>query len=237
YFKIDGTGNFLINNTGKDLYIIASEVLTAAVANVVAHRYHLTHENDWSTHLTDNVRDQTGAYTPGTPERKSWVFPKGKMLSCEIDNGNNAQVEHYVFWLADSPGEQLLFNPDMPLPAGYEWRKFTGAKTVTAAIFTDVALTAVDFFPDDDALYHIGGAYGEAATGEVARVRHKSGGTQDIRSGFGVGDIAAPSVVQPVYGDFGNFKGETYPIIMHISVAADTAEVYWFLIKKVSGGS
>lgn len=232
YFKISST-NYLVNNSGKMLYIIGAQVITAAIANLTAWRFHLTHEANWNTFTTQFGRDQTGAKTVGSIARLCKEFPDKTMLAAELNNNNNSQVDVILFWISDNPKGEVNFSPDQhEIPAGYEWRKFTHATTVTAAVMTDCALNAVDFYPDDQSEYHVAGLQSIGATNIACRLKHKEGGTQGLRMGGTGGDIATPDTGNPTYGDFGKFKGDAYPIAQSKNVAADTSGIILLLCKK-----
>lgn len=232
FFQIDST-NYLVNNTGKPLYVIAATVITAGIANLTGWRFHLTEEADWSTFTTAYGRDQTGAKNLCTMARFCKEFPDKKKLAVELNNNNNSQVDVVIFWISDNPKQDLNVSPDgHAIPAGYEWRKFTGATTVTAAVMTSVALTPVDFYPDASAKYHIAGMRFLGASAIAARVKHKQGGTENIRPGGLGGDIATPDTGIPTFADFGIFKGQNFPLMQVKCVLADTAQVFEFLIKK-----
>lgn len=234
YFKISST-NYLVNNTGKTLYILGHTVITAAIANLTDYRYHLTHESNWTRGTTSFGRDQTGAKTLGSIARCCKEFPNKTMLAVELNNNNNSQVDIVLFWISDNPTADLNFSPDSAqIPAGYEWRKFTGAQTLTAAVMTDVALTAVDFYPDDQSDYHSCAWLYLGATAVAMRVKHKEGGTLGLRNGALGGDIATPDTGNPTYSDFGKWKGDAYPIIQCKAVAADTSQVFLALVKKLN---
>lgn len=233
FFKITNV-NFLTNNTGKTLYILGYQLISAAIANVADHQFHLSDETDISSFTVQHMRDQAGPYTPDLPSRGCKAFPDGKQLAVEVNNGNNSQVDIVVMFISDNPAEIVYFSPDHALLVGYQWFRFTMGTTVVAAVLTPGALTAVNFFPDDGAIYDIKGAGGIAATGIHGRIKHKSGGTEGIRPGFDIGDIATPAKYRPVYADFGKFKGDTYPDVQQLSVAADTAAEIYLLIKKVN---
>lgn len=232
-FKINAA-NFLVAPSNK--YLIACLAQTAAIANLAQWRIHKTDDADWLDFGSLNGRDQTGAYTPAILPRISYPFEMGKQLACELNNGNNSQVDSIIGFISDKPDEKLMFGNSgfYNLPPGYSIHRFTGATTVTAGVMSNVPLTAVTFNPDDNAVYHIAGALGLAATGLYGRLQHRQGGTQGIRPGFLVGDIATPDVGMWTWQDYGTFTGDQYPLVQHCSVAADTAEEYLFAIKKVA---
>lgn len=233
FYKINAT-NFLVAE--EDLYIVGVTVQTAAIANVAQSRFKRADENDWMD-LRNFARDQTGAYVPQTFIPMCVKFPKGKQLEAEINNGNNSQVDQMGIFLARSPDEYISFGGLQDIGKyvreGYELVAFTGATTVTAALWSEVTLTPVTWVPDDNAIYHIAALGGWGATGMWGRVKHRKSGTQGIRPGFYVGDDASPPVFMLTFQDFGKFVGSSYPVIQHISVAADTAQEYLALIKKV----
>lgn len=233
FFQIEAT-NYLVNNTGRDLYIIGASLRSADESNIAAWRFHLTSEADWNTFTTMGVQGQDEAPVPGKILRLNKVFPAKAKLSCEANNANNSQVDVIVFFIADSPSDIIQFGSDnYNIPSGYEWRKFTGATTLTAAVASDVALTAVDFYPDEGQRYHIAAVAGIGATAIAFRVKHKQGGTENIRPGGFAGDTAAEDNAIQNYGDYGIWKGTNYPIIQMKAVAADTAQVVHLLCKKV----
>lgn len=231
YFQIEAT-NYLVNNMGRSLYILAHGVITAAIANLTTYRYKLANESEYASFTTQFGVDQTGAKGLGFLSRVCKEFPSGAKLHCDLNNNNNSQVDVVVFILGDSPNEKITIGPNMQIPAGYELREFTGATTVTAAVMSDVALTPVTFSPNAKATYHIGAIGLLGATCIGGRVKHKGSGTQKIIAGALGGDIATPDTGLMVYGDFGSFVGSEYPLIKFKCVAADTAQRILLLIKQ-----
>lgn len=232
-FYTTNATNFLVMPTDKYLLAVLSQ--TAGIANVAQWRFKRADDAHWNDMRSGSQRDQTGAFTPVTPTRLCKHIPKGKQLQAELNNGNNSQVDQIGFFLGDSPKDALKFGHIDALPSGYEWRTFTGATTLTAGIWSNVALTAVTFNPDDDEVHHIGGIMANGATGLWGRLQHRAK-SPDVnrRPGFIIGDTAVPDVEIGTFQDFGKFVGSNYPIIQHISVAADTAQEYKLAVKKVA---
>lgn len=234
FFKINST-NYLVSES--DAYVLAALAQTAAIANLAQSRFKRTDKNDWMD-MRNMGRDQTGAYVPGLPFRLAEKFPKGKQFEAQLNNGNNSQVDQIGLFLGKSPNDYIQFGSladiGKYIKDGYELVAFTGATTLTAAKWSPVTITPVTWVPDDISRYHIAGLGGWGATGLWGRVKHRKSGTQGIRPGFLVGDDASPPVFQMTFQDFGQFTGSAYPVIEHISVAADTAQEYLALIKKVA---
>lgn len=237
-------------NTGEDFYktnaltslVIPSDKIlramagvTSTIANITQSRVHLTHEADWMDLGTGYIRDDAGVFPVDYPMIASKKLPATKLLAAELGNTNNSQVDNIMVFLANSIKDKLQFGTvgALALPEGYSPFRFSGAKTLVAGVLTDVtALTAITFNPDDAGIYHIGGATGWDATGGAARLKHREGGTQNVRPGFFVGDDAVPSLTLPTFQDFGSFKGDQYPVVQHLSMTAASAEEYIFWIKK-----
>jgi len=231
-YKINSTNNLVIP---ENMHILRSGLVSGTIANITQWRHHRLDSNDWSDFGTGNARDQTGAFTPDFMLPSSEMIPGGKQIAAEVGNTNNSQVDQILMFLGKTPNEALRIGNagQVPLPAGYAWHRFTGAKTLTAGILSEVALTPVSFSPDDGVKHHIAGLVGWGATAIAGRVKHKKGGTQDIRPGFLMGDDAVPAVMQTTFQDFGQFTGDSFPNLQVSAVAADTAQEFLMLIKAL----
>lgn len=233
FYKINAT-NYLVAE--QDSYLVAAVPVTAAIANLAQTRFKFTDDGDWND-FGNLGRDQTGAFIQGLPIPMRVKFMTGKQLQAEINNGNNSQVDQLGIFIAKNMNEFIQFGTlsdvSKYLKEGYELVRFTGATTLTAALWSDVTITPVTWIPDDKANYHIAAIGGWGATSLFGRVKHRKSGTQGIRPGFLMGDDASPPVFTMTFQDFGIWNGTAYPIIQQISILADTAQEYLMLVKKV----
>lgn len=232
FYKINSTNNLVMP---ADMYVLAALAQTVDVSKTTQWRFHRTDDADWIDFGSANQRQQTAAYTPDLPARLGYYVESGKQLAAELNNTNTSQIDNIALWISRKPDEMLQFGSRGLFPSlrGYSWHRFTSTDTTVAGIFSDMNLTATTFNPDDNAEYHIAGAMGNSATGYLGRLKHKSGGTPNIRPGFLVGDTALPDVVMPTYQDFGKFTGDQYPIVQLIDGAAVSAAEFHLLIKKL----
>lgn len=236
YFQIEAT-NYLVNNTGKKLYIRRVGVITAAIANLTTWRFKLANEGSYSDFTTEFGVDQTGAKKAGFMANLCKEFPSGAKLHCDLNNNNNSQVDVVIFILSDSPTDAINMGADYNPPAGYQPFAFTGSQTLTAAVMTDCALTPATngFSPNAGGKYHIGGMLILGASAIAGRIKHRGSGSQNIIAGAIAGDIATPDTGIPMFADFGTFTGSEYPLLSQKAVLADTAERVILWIKQTGG--
>lgn len=236
YFSIEAT-NYLVNNTGKDLWIRRVGVITAAIANLTTWRFKLAKEGSYSDFTTEGGVDQTGAKKYGHMLTLCKKFPNGAKLHCDLNNNNNSQVDVVYFILSDTEKDQIVTGQNFDPPAGYQPFAFTGSQTLTAAVMTDCALTPATngFSPNTQGQYHIGGVLNLGASAIGGRIKHRGSGSQDIIAGCLAGDIATPDTGYATFGDFGTFKGSEYPLWSQKAVLADTAQRLILWIKQTGG--
>ena len=220
----------------QDMVLRAAGLFTSTIANLLQWRLHRTDESNWNDFGTWGMRDDGVGFPTDYPVLMTKPLPKGSKLACEANNTNNAQVDNILMFLSKGM-EPLTFGNQwrsQHMEKGYEPFRFTGGTTLVAGVLGDVPLTAITFDPEPKGIYHIAGATGIDATGGGGRMKHRLGGTQNVRPGFLVGDDALPNCSTVTWQDFGRFTGDQYPIIQHLSSTAVTAEEYLFWIKQVA---
>lgn len=236
FFDIEST-NYLVNNTGRTLYIRRVGVVTAGIANLTTWRFKLAGEGSYSDFTTEFGIDQTGAKKYGHMATLCKEFPNGKKLHCDLNNNNNSQVDVVVFILSDSPKDAIITGQNYDIPQGYQPFAFTGSQTLTAAVMTDCALTPATngFVPNAKGEYHIGGMLILGASLIGGRIKHRGSGSEKIIAGAFGGDIATPDTGEAMFADFGKFSGSAYPLLSAKAVLADTAQRVIFWIKQTGG--
>lgn len=236
YFQIEAT-NYLVNNTGKTLYIRRIGVITAAIANLTTWRGKLAAEGSYMDFTTEFGVDQTGAKKYGHMCNLCKPFPNGAKLHFDLNNNNNSQVDVIYVILSDSPKDLIQSGINYDPPEGYQPFAFTGSTTVTAAVMSDCALTPATngFSPNAQGKYHIGGVLALGATMIGGRIKHRGSGDQNIIAGALGGDIATPDTGYATFSNFGTFTGSEYPLWAAKCVAADTAQRLILWIKQIGG--
>jgi len=227
--------------SGDDLYIDEDRecflacAVTEAIANLAEWRFHAKGDPNWNR-SKGHMKDQTGAVDLHLLAYLNQMFPKGSTINVEADNGNNAQLDTVLMFLAKRGQVPAVCGP-VPhagmLPPNTDLVQIVGATTVTADTWSNCPLTFTNYTFNRDSMYEILGMMLHGETMHAGRLRFKKGSPNvDDHPGVPGGDTKLLNHM--FYGPFGRFKGSNPPDLEALCSAGDTAQEGTLLIRKVS---
>jgi len=212
----------------SDGVIFMAQCVTAAIANFDEFQFHKKTDAEW-VHSRQFVRDQAGVMTPNSLMRLAYPVSKGDVIVAEADNGNNAQIEAVLLWIAYGSSPQLTTDP-AGIPTGARWIQGAGGTAAVAATWTQSTMT-YDYNFKNDKKYQVLGMVAHSATGYAVRLKYK-GGSSWLGYGAGIPMGDSNILTQPIYGDFGTFEGLTPPDIEVLCSGTDAAQYVDLLIVE-----
>lgn len=208
--------NFIRAKTPGAVWFVTC--LSAAIANLDEFRLRDVQDGQW-VHLRTACRDQTGVPHIGTFGFLQYPYPSEALLGVEIDNTNNNQLEIMLLALAPAnPGLRL----DNPFgAAGAKPIAGTGATAAVASTWTHSLVTWSETF-ETNKTYQIVGMAGWSATMYALRLVYP----QAPMSGWNPGVPGCDTITcqTPMYGNFGQFKGDNPPNIEVLCSGTDAAQ-------------
>lgn len=226
--------------SGDDLYIDDDRELfmacavTEAVANLAEYRYHAKGDPNWNR-TKGHMKDQAGAVDLSLFSYLRQLYESGSTITAEADNGNNAQLDTVLMFLARKGAVPAVCGP-VPyagmLPSDTALVQIVGATTVTADTWTNCPLTFTNFTFNRDARYQVLGMMAHGATMHAARLRYKKG-SPNVDDHPGVPGGNSKLLNHMFYGPFGEFKGSNPPDLEVLASAGDSAQEGTLLIRKV----
>lgn len=152
----------------------------------------------------------------------------GEQLNAEVNsNPAAAQVQWMIAWLADGP--------IVPVKGSIFTVRCTGATTLVAGAWTNVALTFDEDLPRGR--YQIMGMHAQSAGCIAARLQLVGGGWRPGCLGADGPDDGVQSIFRNgQFGVFGEFEDIEPPTIDYLSLSADTAEVIYLDLIQVRKG-
>lgn len=219
-YVVQSTNDMKFARKGKISYGLFR---TAGIANFAKGRFRETSMRDYIESYL--AIDQTGQLAGKSDLLKLGInIESGSIVNCDIDNGNNSQIDDLgVFYGADGVE---FYNS---LPEGYEAILMTATVALTANVWSDPGTVTFSKTFKPNAIYHIGGMAGFSATGYFARLVNCY---NNWRPGIPVGDTQ--QLQRPYFTDFGKFIGHTPPTLEWLASGTD-ADVYATLFVKEIG--
>jgi len=197
--------------------IASAGCISAAIANLLQWRVGVN-SRDYS-HMRCCARDQTSVPHEGTVAGLNMPLKAGDLVHVDVDNTNTAQVE--VVWMSLCPGDMGL-RWGGPCPAANA-RPIagTGGTAAVALTWTRSTVTWGETF-EQDVEYHIVGMSAHSVTMYGCRLAFTSGPMMAYHPGVPGGDTIV--LQNPVWGNFGTFKGATPPNVEVLCSGTDASQ-------------
>lgn len=208
----------------KDGSIFAVYLQSAAVANLDEGRLRKTNSQDW-IHVRSGA-DQTTIPKPLL--NCNYGCRKNDVLNCEIDNGNNAQLDGMLFWYGN-PQAISQVPPAVP-PASAFWVSGAGGTAAVANTWTGSVVTWTHNFQPAKT-YRVLGMVGWSATGYGMGIDYRGSSNSEWEQfvpGIVCGDTVNCS--NPYYGNFGDFQGSNPPNLYILASGTDAAQYISLLV-------
>lgn len=199
--------------------LLGAVCISEAEANVVDWRIKRATDPNW-LHFNHAIKCDDGDLEPDVVAHigaMQYPLAVNDNLICQVDNGNNAQLETVICYFGQ-PGDISL----VPLPFN---KVIEGTATGTLVVDTFTDCGEITWSEEFDAakVYKIVGMSGYSATGHAFRLNLTANGILNKP-----GTIAGTTVLAGqhlIWGNLGAFAGTTPPSLEFLANTADTAEV------------